>query len=564
MKKIVFTFFAIAIFFSGSFIGYGQTGPNELWVPQLPAFSYLEDVVMGDTLPNGQRKDSLRVYVLQRGATYLVRTNIRNSGWPLRMKARDSAAARPAIYLVRNTVTSSNPGRFVEVRGNVSIKNLTLIGIFEPDTSQWTYANGALLTQTSPGWDIIVDDCILTNTSGNHIRTDNAPRLVKVTNTIFANMGYLGTSNLGAGKALDLRAGSCDSLIMVNNTFVNYQDRVIRHYASTANINYMLFDHNTLVNGMSYHGMLSLGRVGKKIVITNNLLVDAFALGNDSDAVRQAEFTDGGELDRFGFPRMTWVISNPNDTTSWAISNNYYTISTAGKSFFDSASIYPIVANPPLTAGSPLTYHINRRLGADSATAFINVTLALTNTPKLMTKMMQWYRRPLGPDPGAGAGKTKVTTHFNRGYDFDRKPFKYFQDTLRCTYPTSSSAYIGAQGGFPVGDLNWFPGKKAEWELWMLNVNESDGLPAIFTLHQNYPNPFNPSTKITYTLNKSSKLKLEVFDLLGRKVATLVDDWKHAGEYAISFDGSGLASGIYMMKLSSRDQTVSKKMMIIK
>ena len=94
----------------------------------------------------------------------------------------------------------------------------------------------------------------------------------------------------------------------------------------------MLFDHNTIVNGMSYHGMLSLGITGEKIQITNNLLVDPFALGSDTDATRQAEY-ESGEFDEYGGPRMSWIFSVPNDSTEWVVSNNYYTISTAGQGF---------------------------------------------------------------------------------------------------------------------------------------------------------------------------------------------------------------------------------------
>jgi hypothetical protein len=68
---------------------------------------------------------------------------------------------------------------------------------------------------------------------------------------------------------------------------------------------------------------------------------------------------DSGEIDEWGFPRMSWIFSNPNDSTFWVVNNNYYHISPAGQQFWDEASSTPIVANPPLTMGSPLSYHIN-------------------------------------------------------------------------------------------------------------------------------------------------------------------------------------------------------------
>ena len=89
-------------------------------------------------------------------------------------------------------------------------------------------------------------------------------------------------------------------------------------------------------------------------------------------------------------------------------------------------------------------------------------------------------------------------------------------------------------------------------------------VPTSFTLQQNYPNPFNPSTKIVYTLPQEAKVRLEIFDLLGRKIATLVYESRFAGEHAVEFDASGLTSGVYVYRLSSSHQVLSKKMTLVR
>jgi hypothetical protein len=66
---------------------------------------------------------------------------------------------------------------------------------------------------------------------------------------------------------------------------------------------------------------------------------------------------------------------------------------------------------------------------------------------------------------------------------------------------------------------------------------------------QNYPNPFNPATVIKYQLPAFSSVRLSVYDILGREVATLVDGLKEAGYYTATFDGSRLASGIYFTRI---------------
>ena len=103
---------------------------------------------------------------------------------------------------------------------------------------------------------------------------------------------------------------------MRNNTFVNYTDRIIRHRNSTAPIESFVFDHNTIINAVSYHGTLALGQVGQSVQITNNLFYDSFVAGADSsDIVRQEEFNESGELYPNGRPAMQWIFSVPNETT---------------------------------------------------------------------------------------------------------------------------------------------------------------------------------------------------------------------------------------------------------
>jgi photosystem II stability/assembly factor-like uncharacterized protein len=85
-----------------------------------------------------------------------------------------------------------------------------------------------------------------------------------------------------------------------------------------------------------------------------------------------------------------------------------------------------------------------------------------------------------------------------------------------------------------------------------------------FKLYQNYPNPFNPSTVIGYQLPVGGDVTLKVFDLLGREVATLVDENKPAGSYEINFESSSLSSGIYFYRLKAGNKIQSKKMILLK
>jgi len=92
----------------------------------------------------------------------------------------------------------------------------------------------------------------------------------------------------------------------------------------------------------------------------------------------------------------------------------------------------------------------------------------------------------------------------------------------------------------------------------------STEIPNVFKLEQNYPNPFNPVTVIGYQLSASSFVTLKVYDLLGREVATIVNENRPAGYYTVEFDATNLASGLYFYTLKAGDFTDTKKMLVVK
>jgi len=90
------------------------------------------------------------------------------------------------------------------------------------------------------------------------------------------------------------------------------------------------------------------------------------------------------------------------------------------------------------------------------------------------------------------------------------------------------------------------------------------GSPLQYELKQNYPNPFNPQTKIAYTLPVDGFVTLKVFNIIGREVASLANENKKAGSYEIMFEGTGIASGIYICKMSSANYSSYIKMLMLK
>ena len=94
--------------------------------------------------------------------------------------------------------------------------------------------------------------------------------------------------------------------------------------------------------------------------------------------------------------------------------------------------------------------------------------------------------------------------------------------------------------------------------------NENEDNKLTFSLEQNYPNPFNPSTTISFTIQSVTDVKLEVFNILGKKVSTLVNARLTEGSYTENFDATQLSGGVYLYRLYSGDQILTRKMTLIK
>ena len=94
-------------------------------------------------------------------------------------------------------------------------------------------------------------------------------------------------------------------------------------------------------------------------------------------------------------------------------------------------------------------------------------------------------------------------------------------------------------------------------------------LPKNYALYQNYPNPFNPKSTIRYDLPKQSNVILEIFDITGRKIKTLINQSQSAGEKSVTWDsrndfGQKVASGLYIYKLVAGEYVKSRKMLLMK
>lgn len=585
---------------------FGQAGDTLTIVSPLPASTYLDGVLAADTAGAGAAAwaAGTRVYKLQKNGFYSIANPFTiGAGRKLTIVGEPGnyirgGDSRPEIYGSKDD--GSYPGNFFVIGalgGQIHLKNLALTGVDEvlPALGVDGMQGGLINISSNRSGSVYMDNCVAKTINGQIIRTDGRPYVVKVTNSIFADMGFLGTTNLGSGKGVDLRNQEVDSAIFVNNTFVNVVDRVIRHYQSLYPIHNFIFNNNTVINATSYHGMLSLGWLDTSgtgtFQIKNNLFLDAFAMPPDTDSQRQAEFITNAELDPVNNKaKMTWILANTNtgpNPTPWVIRNNYWAVSDSGEAIrqlgspylkVPLATMYPSAPEPILNAD--ITRQVNAHMGAGAAgAAFTKVTVAPVNVPKLMTKMIRWYYAPRSAgtpadnqaNVGAGAGRAKLggsgtgDPYFVHDavnnvwvYDYDRRTSTYYQNEFDASFRSNVNLGTAADDGGVVGSRMWSYNGTVGVE------SDPTVVPGSFELGQNYPNPFNPTTKIAFSLPTETEVTVEVFDVLGRNVATVFRGVMGVGVHTVDFDASNLMTGMYIYRLSGAGVSISKKMMLVK
>ena len=217
--------------------------------------------------------------------------------------------------------------------------------------------------------------------------------------------------------------------------------------------------------------------------------------------------------------------------------------------------------NDIIGEGDPLTDHI-RSMISNPDDAFVEIDLTLANVPDAPIDMLEWYRDE--------TGRTKDTDNFvEEDDDYDRRSFEYFLNDLDVSFATTSEAYTAASGGCPVGNLNAFPDR---YDACVgVTVANEGGVAQVgnLTLWQSAPNPTRGAADIAFELGEPTTVSLAIFDVLGRRVATVIsDELRPAGPHSVRFEGSdsngrALASGIYLYQLRAGDAMISKRMTVV-
>lgn len=156
---------------------------------------------------------------------------------------------------------------------------------------------------------------------------------------------------------------------------------------------------------------------------------------------------------------------------------------------------------------------------------------------------------------GGAVSKMFVTTNLGSSWTEETLPTQGVQNKVNhLDFVNQNVGYAGCAGGYVLRYGN--PSA----------VNHlNTGVPEVFRLEQNYPNPFNPSTTINFSVPKAGVVSMKLYDLNGREVAVLINEFKEAGNYSYAYSmPSGLNSGVYFYTFNSGDFSETKKLMLVK
>lgn len=474
------------------------------------------------------------ILVLERDGIYLFQGRL-DVAVPLTIRAAEGSGKRPLLQQIPTDLGTYAGDPDVQISADLTLENIHFNGSRGPLR---TISTGRAIRYAADNLKLVVDGCVFER---YWLRTIDLNAFVGC-KLFYKNSLHLWDGRedrIDNGRFIDTRGSSIDSLVVVNNTFLNCNDRFIRNMGLPGIITFAKFDHNTFYGNIGYRPPFQF-RTTKELVFTNNVVANVGLLGTDTLSNRKDEV---GYAD----PAKTICIFTVTgtDTLNTTIDMKNNVVFTESR-FTELFAINPLAVQPAPLFNKEWLDRITL------SEAVIDEQLTFVKAPSLDS-----LRLDLGNYINGG------TNWSNTG--FTTRTEVLTPEEVNMSYGKTAAAYTAADG-YPAGDLNWYPAMKAQWEqgVDLTGLEELNGLPSDYSLEQNYPNPFNPSTDIKFNIPQSGFVTLSVYNVLGQKITELVNGELSAGSYNYNFDASNLASGIYLYTITTNNFTQSKKMMLLK
>ena len=572
MKTITATILLIVMvaFFAIPKQLYAQTAADTMYVPAMKpdgSPNFLSDVIMGDTTATGMRKDPNRVYVIQQtGAvdtTYFI-NNLIDFDYNLTVvgKTNPVTGHPPVIEPFINLDNSSPWTYFRGIKGTLKLDNIFFLATRTDSvskTSRFIYTKGDSVT-------FIANRCVFDNfNNGNMINFAGSHGKLFVTNSEFRNIQspyFRGGSAFWANSGVPV-----DTAIFANDTFFCVMRAML---GSPGEFGYLDFDHNTVF--MTESSPFLIPQL-TNAVIKNNIFFGLMAHGADSTQIKSNWYNGNQEGPSIiTLDSLTSLANAPYNYTeagrNVTVENNAYFWPQGLRNYWKAVSD---TATDSGLITAPVWMNKQTKMMFTDTKTWPGITAALndsvdpgfasplvTSATDSLVKFTNliWTNGSTGPYRWSQYPVDPLNVFKNVPSDWASKQGYPVPENLQ--YSNIALQTMGTDGK-PLGDLNWYP--KALTPIQKTYNPE----PSQYTLNQNYPNPFNPTTNIQFSIPQATKVRLTVYNILGQKVATLINGKRlQAGVHVVQFNALHLASGMYIYRLRAGNFMASKKLMLIK
>jgi len=537
----------------------------------------INNVIQGDTTASGDRVNPDRVYKLLRGGLYMLNGWITiQPGTTITIVGEDAPATGKDYgmpQIIPNPIAGGYYNYNIQSYGNLIMRNVWLVYAYTDGTQDWCCLQ--FEQNDSPQALGDFENCIFDCTRAIAVTSNRTGFNGAFRNCIFRNS--IDPSQYWCGRmfATVSASASVDSISAENCTFANQGFSFQTDYVTPVRC---WFNHNTFINiakfAFKFYYMTHL-------VCTNNIFVNC-------------HFTSERYEDRIGQDPddLLWGTTLDIDTIPSSVNYNNVKEDDRVVVFYNNSNYIQ-----PEFAAWYQTY---------------NDTVTSGNRGKIFPQpmmndrtldMFDWhtYMKMDNVYDETDPGFINPPTNLDSIYAFLHARYQVggnvfwgtpLDSILQGVWPlpenlayTNATVKTAGMGGFPLGDLyHWFPAEYATWNAQRQSENlaiyniappppgnaspmtgvDKSSIPGVFALEQNYPNPFNPTSTITYSIAKKGNVELKVYNILGQELQTLFSGIQSAGSHTVNFDGSRLASGIYFYRLNSDNQSITKKMVMMK
>jgi hypothetical protein len=565
----------------------------------------INTVINSDTVAGGFRAHPDRVYRLARGVIYQMTEPIKING-NLNIIAAEGTTRPPVLAPAILTDGSSIDHffDFIGANSNIDISNLYLLSV-RSDQSWLGWS--AAMRVNADHIAIKLRGVIFDAFSEAGIRVSAHWTKLDVQDCTFRNLQQSG-SWFGGQPFMTDQVNHMDTVKFINNTFFACGSYLwsIRGYDK-----YSLFEHNTVVYGI-VNPFLTPRTMNQHV--KNNIFYSLNSMGGTPQHILEAWLSNYPDTTSSGILMLrekdtvsSWYygynpnpdslnaftgsdayVDTPRGVTSDMLITQLRTIDVANNSYFwpkaltDYYKAYnDTVASYDSVASNTGTYYLKRTLTLPKfMTDYTRMVIDSLLTPHGATVNVVNNNES---DPGFNSDITNfaskvveyvnkiVTNKLDSAWHYKPNGALYppvwpLPENLAYTNTTMQSA---GMDGFALGDLNWFPTQKEAWKLTGVVKDPGSLVPDAYSLSEAYPNPFNPETNIKFNIAKAGNVKLVVYNILGQKVRTLLDNELTAGQFTAKWDGRddygfNVSSGVYFFQLESGSFNMTKKMVLMK